>query len=94
VALERDPATLWLWAALSVCCVGDEAVVARRAAAIGQSTEQLRAGGAAGTPQEVLDRIGLYRDAGASRMYLQVLDLDDLDHLRLLGAEVLPHAEG
>jgi F420-dependent oxidoreductase-like protein len=89
--IQRDPATLVLSAALTVCCGADEAEVERRAAAIGQPAEQLRAGGAAGTPQEVLDRIGLYRDAGATRMYLQVLDLDDLDHLRLLGSEVLPH---
>ncbi|MEY2464608.1 MAG: hypothetical protein QOH64_2746 [Acidimicrobiaceae bacterium] len=89
--IDRDPTTLVLSAALTVCCGTDEAEVARRASAIGQDPEQLRAGGAAGTPQEVLDRIALYRDAGASRMYLQVLDLEDLDHLRLLAAEVLPH---
>jgi alkanesulfonate monooxygenase SsuD/methylene tetrahydromethanopterin reductase-like flavin-dependent oxidoreductase (luciferase family) len=89
--IDRDPATIVLSAALTVCCGADDAEVERRAAAIGQPAEQLRAGGAAGTPQEVLDRIGLYRDAGASRMYLQVLDLDDLDHLRLLAAEILPH---
>jgi alkanesulfonate monooxygenase SsuD/methylene tetrahydromethanopterin reductase-like flavin-dependent oxidoreductase (luciferase family) len=90
-SIERDRSTIVLSAALTVCCGADEAEVARRADAIGQPVEQLRAGGAAGTPQEVLDRIGLYRDAGAGRMYLQVLDLDDLDHLRLLAAEVLPH---
>jgi alkanesulfonate monooxygenase SsuD/methylene tetrahydromethanopterin reductase-like flavin-dependent oxidoreductase (luciferase family) len=89
--IHRDPTTLVLSAALTVCCGTDEAEVARRAAAIGRDPEELRAVGAAGTPQEVLDRIALYRDAGARRMYLQVLDLEDLDHLRLLAAEVLPH---
>jgi hypothetical protein len=29
-------------------------------------------------------------DDGASRTYLQVLDLDDLEHLHLLAAEVAP----
>jgi hypothetical protein len=29
-------------------------------------------------------------EAGAQRVYLQVLDLADLDHIHLLGAEVLP----
>jgi hypothetical protein len=29
-------------------------------------------------------------DDGASRAYLQVLDLDDLEHLDLLAAEVAP----
>ena len=49
-----------------------------------------RASGIAGTPSEVVDRIGLYHEAGAETVYLQVLDLHDLDHLRLLAAEVMP----
>ncbi len=44
----------------------------------------------AGTPAEVVDRIGSYRDLGAETVYLQVLDLHDLDHIRLIAAEVLP----
>jgi alkanesulfonate monooxygenase len=35
-------------------------------------------------------KLASYRDAGAQRLYLQVLDLADLDHLRLVAAEVLP----
>ena len=46
--------------------------------------------GIAGTPNEVIDRIGVYRDAGAETVYLQVLDLHDLDHLRLLASAVVP----
>jgi hypothetical protein len=38
----------------------------------------------------VVDRIADYAEAGASRIYLQVLDLDDLDHLQLLAERVLP----
>ncbi len=38
----------------------------------------------------MIDRIGRYRDAGAETVYLQVLDLHDFDHLRLLAAEVVP----
>ena len=52
---------------------------------------ELRENGLAGTPAEVIDKIGTFADGGATRMYLQVMDLDDLDHLALLGAEVLPH---
>ena len=37
--------------------------------------------GLAGTPQEVVDKIGRYAELGAERLYLQVLDLADLDHL-------------
>jgi len=40
---------------------------------------------------QVVDRLKGWAQAGAGRIYLQVLDLDDLDHIRLLGAEVLPH---
>ena len=75
-----------------VLCVGrDEPELARRADAIGRSVADLRETGRAGTPQEVVDRLGAYADAGSSRAYLQVLDLADLDHLDLVASEVLPH---
>jgi alkanesulfonate monooxygenase SsuD/methylene tetrahydromethanopterin reductase-like flavin-dependent oxidoreductase (luciferase family) len=45
----------------------------------------------AGTPEEVVEQIGRYAALGAQRVYLQVLDQHDLDHLRLLAAEVMPH---
>jgi len=40
---------------------------------------------------EILDKLATFVDAGAQRVYLQVLDLSDLDHLRLVADEVLPH---
>ena len=46
--------------------------------------------GVAGTPAEVVDRIGEFAELGSQRIYLQTLDLDDLDHLELVAAEVLP----
>lgn len=75
--------------ALTVCCGRDEAEVNRRAAAIGEQADQLRQFGLAGTPQEIADRIGQYAELGAQRVYLQVMDLGDLDHLELL-AELIP----
>lgn len=90
-AIDRDPATMTWSAALVVCCGRDEAEIARRAGRIGREVDELRTNGAAGTPDEVLATIGRYAEAGATRIYLQVLDLADLDHLALLGAEVLPH---
>jgi F420-dependent oxidoreductase-like protein len=90
-AVDRDPGTM-TWSNALVLCVGvDEAEVARRAAAIGREPDDLRANGLAGTPQEVVDKIGRYAELGATRIYTQVLDLGDLDHLRLLAAEVAPH---
>ena len=47
--------------------------------------------GVAGTPAECVETIGRYASVGAERVYLQVLDLADLDHLDLLAAEVMPH---
>ncbi|MFG2286569.1 LLM class F420-dependent oxidoreductase [Streptomyces sp. NPDC048595] len=72
-----------------VACVGkDDAEVARRAAAIGRKADELKANGLAGTPAEVVDKIGRYAALGGSRVYLQILDLDDLDHLELISDQV------
>ena len=87
----RDPETLRWSNALVVCVGADEAEVERRAAAIGRDKDELRANGVAGTPQEAIDKLAAYAAAGAERVYLQFLDLGDLDHLRLVAAEVMPH---
>ncbi len=86
-AAGRDPRSLVLSVAHTVVCGRDDAEIARRAAAIGVDAAEI---GLGGTPAQVVDAIGRYAEAGASRVYLQVMDLDDLDHLELLGAEVLP----
>jgi len=86
----RDPATLRLSAAQVVCCGSTEAEVERRAAVIGRQADELRANGAAGTPDEVVARLQEFAAIGAESVYLQVLDLDDLDHVALLAEEVLP----
>jgi F420-dependent oxidoreductase-like protein len=77
-------------AAQTVCVGRDDAQVRRRAEAIGQSPEELRAHGLAGTPAEVVDRIGRFAEWDVSRLYLQTIDLHDLDHLELIAAEVVP----
>jgi alkanesulfonate monooxygenase len=87
----RAPESLVCSNALVLCCGKDDAEVARRAAAIGHDLEDLRASGLAGTPAELVDRIGQYAELGASRIYLQTLDLTDLDHLELVAGEVMPH---
>jgi alkanesulfonate monooxygenase SsuD/methylene tetrahydromethanopterin reductase-like flavin-dependent oxidoreductase (luciferase family) len=87
----RDPSTLGYSNAHTVCCGADEAELSRRAAAIGRSLDDLRTNALAGTPQEIVDTIGKYAELGTERLYLQVLDLHDLDHLDLLATEVMPH---
>jgi alkanesulfonate monooxygenase SsuD/methylene tetrahydromethanopterin reductase-like flavin-dependent oxidoreductase (luciferase family) len=78
-------------AAKTVCCGRDDAEVERRAAAIGRPAEGMRAkGDLAGTPAQIVDTIGGYARAGAETIYLQVLDLSDVEHLELLAAEVMP----
>lgn len=83
------PADELVYSNALVVCVGDsDAEVARRAAAIGREVDELKANGLAGSPAEVVDKIGRYAEVGSSRIYLQVLDLHDLDHLELIAAQV------
>lgn len=89
-AAGRDPGSLVYSAALVLCCGRSEDEIARRAASIGRDVAELRENGAAGSPAEVVDRIGRYGALGATRVYLQTLDLADLDHLELVAGEVLP----
>ncbi len=89
-AIGRDPNELTWSNALTVCVGRTEAEVRRRADAIGQSVEDLRAGGVAGTPAEAVERIGEFHRIGSQRIYLQTMDVDDLDHLELIAAEVAP----
>jgi F420-dependent oxidoreductase-like protein len=79
----RDPATMTFSAALVLCVGADEAEVERRAASIGREADELRQNGVAGTPDEARATLRRWADAGAERIYLQVLDLSDLDHLDL-----------
>jgi len=82
--------TVLLSAAQTVCVGRDEAEVRRRADAIGQDVAGLRERGLGGTVQEVVDKLGRLAEAGASRAYLQVMDLSDLEHLALVAQEVVP----
>ncbi|MCE6997745.1 LLM class F420-dependent oxidoreductase [Saccharothrix sp. S26] len=89
--IGRDPAEITRSAALVVCVGRDDAEVARRAASIGREVAELRKNGLAGTPDEVVDKLGSWRErTGISRAYLQVLDLADLDHVEFIAAAVAP----
>jgi F420-dependent oxidoreductase-like protein len=89
-AIGRDPQTLALSTAHTVVVGKDDAQVKQRAAAIGRDVEELKQGAIAGTPAEVVDRLGQFAAAGSQRQYVQIMDLSDLDHLDLIAAEVLP----
>src|SRR5690606_24803410 len=79
----RDPGSLTYSVALVLAGGADEAEFRRRAAAIGREPDEVREHGVAGTVPELVDTIGALREQGVERLYLQVLDLDDLDHLDL-----------
>jgi F420-dependent oxidoreductase-like protein len=90
-ALGRDGsgrAELVCSAAHTVVCGRTDAELQRRVEAIGLDLERARSRGVVGTPGEVAEQILAYREAGASRMFLQVLDLSDLDHLDLIASDV------
>ena len=89
----RDPSSMVYSSALVLCVGKDEAELARRAAAIGRDVAELRENGVAGTPAEAIDILGRYAESGAQRVYLQVLDLADLDHLDLVANEVAPQLD-
>ncbi|MGW4121922.1 LLM class F420-dependent oxidoreductase [Nocardia sp. NPDC004711] len=86
----RDPHHITFSNALVACVGASDAEVARRAAAIGREVDELKANGLAGSPDEVVEKIGRYAEiAGTSRVYLQILDLSDLDHLELIATRVM-----
>ena len=89
-AAGREPGSLVYSAAQVVCCGRDAAELTRRATAIGRDVDDVRANGLGGTPAELVDKIGRFADEGTGRVYLQILDLHDLDHLELIASEVLP----
>ena len=89
-AAGRHPASMTYSVAQTVCCGKDEAEFRRRATAIGQEPDAMRETGVAGTPGEVAAKIAEFAQIGAERVYLQVLDLGDLDHLELIASDVAP----
>jgi len=90
-ARGRDPDTMVYSAGQTICCGVTEAEVAARARAIGREVDDLRTNGLCGSPEEVVAKLATYAAVGAERMYLQILDLADLDHLALVAEQVLPH---
>lgn len=88
---ERDPATLKLSVALPTIVGTDDAEIERRVAAIGQTRAQFDNGAnLIGTPAQVADKVERLRALGAERVYFQLLDLRDVAHADLVGADLLP----
>lgn len=94
VAAGRDPGSLVYSIAAPTVVGKDDVEVARRAEAVGMTAEEVRANGYAGTPGEVVAKLGRFAEVGTSRVYLQILDLGDLDHLELIAGEVARQLNG
>jgi F420-dependent oxidoreductase-like protein len=90
--IDRDPTTVRHSAVLPVACGTTPAEVERRAGVIG--SDFIRRHAAIGSPALVAGRIRDLRKAGADTIYFHVFDIEDLDHVALLGAEVLGEMEG
>ncbi|MER5493731.1 LLM class F420-dependent oxidoreductase [Streptomyces sp. NPDC002490] len=86
----RHPSDLVYSNALVACVGRTDQEVARRAATIGREVDELKENGLAGSPAEVVEKLGRYAAVGSQRVYLQMLDLDDLDHLELIASAVMP----
>lgn len=90
-AIDRDPATLKLSVALPTIVGRDDAEIERRAAAIGRTRSEFDDGAnIVGTPEQVAEKVERLRALGAERVYFQLMDLRDVEHADLVGAEVLP----
>lgn len=79
------------YSAAFVVCVGpDETEIARRAATIGREVDELRSNSPlVGTPDEVVAKLGPFIEAGVQRIYLQVLDMSDLDNVEFFAEQVV-----
>lgn len=85
----RDPSTLRLSVALPTVVADDEATLRRRCAAVGIDPDSPHDARLVGTPTQVAAKIERLRDLGASRIYLQTVDMTDLDHLDLIARDVI-----
>jgi len=89
-AIGRDPGSVTLSAAGGTAVAATTALASRRATNAANTLDDMRESGFVGTTDEVVDRIGALSDLGYTRLYFQIIDLTDLDHLDFLSREVIP----
>jgi F420-dependent oxidoreductase-like protein len=83
-AAGRAPDSMTYSACFVVCAGADDTDLAGRASSIGRDLDELRSNSPlVGTPAQIVDNLAAFAAAGVSRVYLQLLDLADLDHLQL-----------
>ena len=72
--------------AQTVACGRTDAELKRRVDAIGPAAARA----VTGTPDAFVEKLGRFAEAGATRAFLQILDIHDLDHLDVIASEVAP----
>ncbi|MFD4961049.1 LLM class F420-dependent oxidoreductase [Microbacterium sp. NPDC058389] len=90
--IGRDPGSLKLSVALPTLAAASASELDRRAANIGRTVDELRGDvNIVGGRDEIVAKVERLVALGAQRVYLQLMDLQDVSHVEYLGAEVLPH---
>lgn len=90
--LGRDPESLKLSVALPTLAGASESELERRAANIGRTVDDVRGDtNIVGGRDEIVAKVQRLAALGAERVYLQLLDLQDVEQVEFLGTEVLPH---
>lgn len=87
--IGRDPATARLSIAIPVACGADKAEADRRVESI--AAPRLREAAISGPPEAVVERLAELAADGADTVYFHIYDIHDIDHVRLLGEQVIPH---
>jgi F420-dependent oxidoreductase-like protein len=91
---RRDPSAILRTINLGLALAADEAGARRKREALGEQFGTMLAflepGMLVGTPAQVIDRIGAYRDAGAERIVLALRAPFDLEGLALFRETVMP----
>ncbi|MFE7846245.1 LLM class F420-dependent oxidoreductase [Microbacterium sp. NPDC057407] len=89
--LGRDPGSLKLSVALPTLAGASESELERRAANIGRTVDDVRGDtNIVGGRDEIVAKVQRLAALGAQRVYLQLLDLQDVEQVEFLGTEVLP----
>lgn len=89
--IGRNPDTLRLSVALTTIVGGTDAELERRAERMRTTMSEFRSPRTfSGGPGEIAEKVARLKALGATRIYFQLMDLRDVDHLEYLGAEVLP----
>jgi F420-dependent oxidoreductase-like protein len=90
-AIGRDPADARRSGFIPVAIGSTQAEAERRAAIV--ASPRIRESMVIGPPGLLADRVAGLAGAGADTVYLHIFDIHDLDHIALIGAEVLPQLE-